>query len=436
MNGARVLLATFSAAGHVAPFLPLARALVERGYEVLWYTGSKYRTRVEATGAGFTGPERARDLDDARLDEEFPERTRHSGLAQFRFDLKHVFIDSAPGQLADLDAILRRFPADVVLHDPGMLGALLHRERGGPPNIVLGVVPMVMSSTDTAPFGLGLPPSAGFFGRLRNRALNTFVQRIAFRDVQAHWNEMRARLKLGPTGWWMDEAARATCYLQPSIPSFEYPRSDLPENVRFIGMMPAEQPLLVSPPPFMHELDGSRPVVHVTQGTVANTSADLIAPTLDALADEDVLVVVSTGNRPPEALGLGAPPKNVRVATFLSYPELLPKTSVMVTNGGYGGVQTALSYGVPLVVAGISEDKPEVAARVAWSGAGLNLKTGKPRPDAIRTAVRTILADPRYRERARALAREYRSHDPIARTIEVVESLRRNTASRRASAVA
>jgi hypothetical protein len=42
----------------------------------------------------------------------------------------------------------------------------------------------------------------------------------------------------------------------------------------------------------------------------------------------------------------------------------------MVTNGGYGGVQQALANGVPLVVAGDSEDKPEVAARVRWSGTG------------------------------------------------------------------
>jgi UDP:flavonoid glycosyltransferase YjiC (YdhE family) len=41
----------------------------------------------------------------------------------------------------------------------------------------------------------------------------------------------------------------------------------------------------------------------------------------------------------------------------------------MVTNGGYGGVQMALSYGVPLVVAGASEDKPEVAP--VWRGAVL-----------------------------------------------------------------
>jgi UDP:flavonoid glycosyltransferase YjiC (YdhE family) len=107
----------------------------------------------------------------------------------------------------------------------------------------------------------------------------------------------------------------------------------------------------------------------------------------------------------------------------LSYPDLLPKTSVMVTNGGYGGVQMALSYGVPLVVAGASEDKPEVAARVAWSGAGLNLKTGRPKPRAVRAAVRAVLDDPCYRTRAQALASEYRSYDPIARVVQIVETI-------------
>jgi UDP:flavonoid glycosyltransferase YjiC (YdhE family) len=98
----------------------------------------------------------------------------------------------------------------------------------------------------------------------------------------------------------------------------------------------------------------------------------------------------------------------------------------MITNGGYGGVQMALSHGVPLIVAGASEDKPEVAARVAWSGAGLNLKTGKPTPQAVRKAVRTILDDSRYRARAQALASEYRSFDPIHRVNQIVETLCRS----------
>jgi UDP:flavonoid glycosyltransferase YjiC (YdhE family) len=44
---------------------------------------------------------------------------------------------------------------------------------------------------------------------------------------------------------------------------------------------------------------------------------------------------------------------------------LLPHVDAMVTNGGYGGVQQALAHGVPLVVTGDSEDKPEVAARAS-----------------------------------------------------------------------
>ena len=47
-------------------------------------------------------------------------------------------------------------------------------------------------------------------------------------------------------------------------------------------------------------------------------------------------------------------------------------------------------------VAGDTEDKPEVAARVGWSGAGINLRTGSPTPDAIGAAVRRIRDEPAF----------------------------------------
>jgi UDP:flavonoid glycosyltransferase YjiC (YdhE family) len=187
-------------------------------------------------------------------------------------------------------------------------------------------------------------------------------------------------------------------------------------------MMPADAQSAWVAPDFYRELEGGKPVVHVTQGTVANETPQLIAPALAGLAGEDVLVVLTTGGRPIESLGLGTLPANARIGTFLSYPELLPKTSVMLTNGGYGGVQMALSHGVPLVVAGTSEDKPEVAARVAWSGAGINLKTATPTPEQVRRAVRAVLDDPRYRSRARDLAAEYARHDAVARGVELIEA--------------
>src|SRR5690606_6542107 len=108
----------------------------------------------------------------------------------------------------------------------------------------------------------------------------------------------------------------------------------------------------------------------------------------------------------PSALGLDRIPRNARLAPFVPYHAILPLASVVVTNGGYGGVQQALHHGVPLVVAAGSEEKPEIAARVAWSGTGIDLRTGRPSPKAVRTAVRRVMAEVSFRERARALASE------------------------------
>ena len=46
----RILVATVPAAGHVQPLLPLARALITRGHELVWYTGQKVRGAVEGSG--------------------------------------------------------------------------------------------------------------------------------------------------------------------------------------------------------------------------------------------------------------------------------------------------------------------------------------------------------------------------------------------------
>ena len=113
--------------------------------------------------------------------------------------------------------------------------------------------------------------------------------------------------------------------MQPTIPSLEHPRSDLPDNVRFIGMIPAEAPRDWVAPSFWHELDGSRPIVHVTQGTISNAEPVLIAPALEGLANEDVLVVVATGGRAPDSLGLSNLPPNARVHTFSPTPNCCPR---------------------------------------------------------------------------------------------------------------
>ena len=46
---------------------------------------------------------------------------------------------------------------------------------------------------------------------------------------------------------------------------------------------------------------------------------------------------------------LGVVPSNARIASYLPFEWLLPRVDVLVTNGGYGSVNQAMSFGILLV---------------------------------------------------------------------------------------
>jgi MGT family glycosyltransferase len=191
-----------------------------------------------------------------------------------------------------------------------------------------------------------------------------------------------------------------------ATPAIEYPRRAWPAHVHFVGPLLPEPPSDVTLPLWWPDLDTARTVVHVTQGTVATDPATLTRPTIDALADLDGLVIVTT----PDPGALGPIPSNVRVARFIPHAVLLPRVQAMVTNAGYNGTKMALAQGVPLVMAPGGNDQPDVAARVAWAGAGIDLRVRTPVPAAIAGAVHTVLREPRFREAAHRIQAEFRSY--------------------------
>ena len=84
-------------------------------------------------------------------------------------------------------------------------------------------------------------------------------------------------------------------------------------------------------------------------------------------------------------------------------------------------MQAALSSGVPLVVAGDTEEKPEIAAHVAWTGAGLTPKTVKPGVAQVHEAVRAVLDRPVYRQRAQELRDIYGKLDAGQESATLIE---------------
>ena len=410
----RILIASQPIAGHVYPLLPIVRALVARGHELRWYTGRRYQQQVEGAGASFEPFVLARDFDDRDLNASFPGRAERRGLHQTLFDMRHIFVGQLEGQLRDLLNVVRRWPADAVLAEQTLSAGLLVSELGGPPCALLGILPLGISSRDTAPFGLGLLPDRSWLGGWRNAGLHWAAQHLIFRGTARELNAVCG--KLGVRQRPFAPPLSPHLMLQASVPGFEYVLRDLPPQLHFIGALPP--PVRTGAlPEWWPDLSDGRRVVLVTQGTLAVDPRQLLLPTLRGLAHEEVLVVVAGLDH------LENPPPNARAARFLPFADLMPHLSAYVTNGGYGGVQFALSHGVPVVSAGQSEDKPEVGNRVAAAGVGLRLPTGTPTPGQVRRAVRRVLNDAALRQRAFSLGHDFAHYDAPTRAADLLERL-------------
>jgi len=424
----KILIGSTPATGHLNPMLAITQILVAEGHEIAFMTGTAFRARVEASGVKFFPLPEDADFDPNDVFSRFPElKTIPPGLEWFRVACERIFVDAIPAQHQGLLQALRQFPADIILGDDmlfGVLPMLLGPRSQRPPIALCGTSFLHWAREDGGPNFLGLPPAKSEEERGRYAALARDFDAAVDQPVSLRLNRALKTLGVGPIAMplFHSVVALADAYMQLSVPSFEFPR-EIPPSVHFVGTPPII-PNQVSPPAWAEDLDGSRKVVLVTQGTVANHNFNLlVAPTLAALADEpDILVVATAGGRPINAIP-GKVPSNARIAPYLPFEWLLPHVDVLVTNGGYGSVNQAMSFGIPLVTAGLTEDKADVNARVAWSGVGINLETNEPTREAIRNAVRTVLDQPRYQLRATQIADEFAGINTRAEILRIVGEL-------------
>jgi MGT family glycosyltransferase len=163
--------------------------------------------------------------------------------------------------------------------------------------------------------------------------------------------------------------------------------------------------------------DGSV-LVFISFGTVAGrlpVGSMVYRAACEAVAGLPVRALLTMG-RTRDPAELGDVPANVHVETWVDQQVALGHAGLVVCHGGAGTTFGALAAGVPLVVVPLMADQPTNGRLVYQSGAGLLVETdgaGSP-PEAqagvtaarIRSAIRTVLADPSYATAARRVADE------------------------------
>ncbi|KAH8645757.1 MGT family glycosyltransferase [Xylariales sp. PMI_506] len=429
-----VVINAFPAAGHSNSLIQAADYLVKKGFPAYFVCSTEFGPSIKKTGAVFCEHTWAYEHDGVEGREQL------QGPDLLIFDLKRVFIDSAPMVYATLKQALEtareQHPGRevVVLQEsasvglwPFVCGAPLPKGYERFPKIVnFHTLFNITWSKDVFPFGLGLPPPTTDEERAQVAAMNEGTKAL-FKVLGDYADEVFKPLgATKPLGDYFDAIMLTgdVVALQYS-PSLDYPRSDLDPKCRFLGLMPLKG--LGSDfvaPAWLEELQAiaklpadspdKKKIIFVSQGTVANEMEDMILPALKAFSDRSDLRLVATlghrGRTLPDGFEL---PANATVIDYFPYDAILPITDVFLTNAGFGGYSHGIMNGVPMVMSGLTQDKPEVSRRAEWAGVAVNLHTQRPTAEALIEGVDKVLADPSYKNRALELKAENEALNPL-----------------------
>ena len=359
----RVLVTSIAGTGHVLPLVPMARALVDGGHDVVWATPPDGCPKVESHGlravaAGLSSDEAAEALA-PRAPElaalaELPARQRQT------VGLPIIFggvMAEAMGR--DLEPIVDEVRPDLVLHDLVELAAPPVAAARGIPHVCLA-------------FGLAPDPAL----------LTAMADAVA-----GHW---QARgLDPSPTAGLFDDL-----YLHP-VPAGLGPPPD-PDVTRSIRPLHADGGEAGDAPAWAAGFGADRPGLYVTFGTAKGAARAPFGALAEALAELDADVVVTMGGLDPSLLG--PTPANVRVEGYVPQRFLLERAAGVVSHAGSGTLWATAAQGIPQVCLPFGADQWDNADAVSGAGAGITLEEDQRDAAALHGALvellgRTDLAD-------------------------------------------
>ena len=319
--------------------MPLARAFLDRGDDVLWVTGADgcvrlVRAGIAASAAGLDEP-----TGKGEFDHRFPEVRELPPEQWPDFMFPRLFGKvRAPRMLEDALPIAEAWGPDLVVCDAAELAGPIVASRLGVPNLthsfgsLLPAARVAAAAEEVAPLwaAQGLKPRP-FCGCYDHRYLDIYPPSLQRADM-SHVSERQLLRAEGEATAGEDE--------------------------------PPEW--LAGPSPL--------PLLYLTLGTIFSSGAVLRAA-IEAIRELPVRVVLTVGPDGDPA-SQGTQPDNVHVARYIPQQLLLPRCTAVISHAGSGTFLATLAAGLPQLCLPQAADQFVNAAAAAASGCGITLPPG------------------------------------------------------------
>ncbi|TDE57701.1 glycosyltransferase [Nonomuraea mesophila] len=410
------LFATWAGGGAVPPVLSVARALRERGHEVRVLSDTSLHEEVAAAGlepVAWTTAPQGDPADPAKdVIRDFETRTPLGAFARLR---DRIVCGPAADYARDTLAELRARPADVLVTEQMLLGALIGAEAAGVPAASLVTTLYPLPTPEGPPPGVGLAPGSGALGRLRDRMLSRLVLMPWAKGLPA-LNAARAANGLPPVDSVLDAFERADRVLVLSPRALDHPGRRFPAHVRHVGAR-LDDPSWTGD---LHLPEGDAPLVLVGLSSSFMNQGPLLQRIAEALGTLPVRGLLTTG--PAVDAATIRAPGNVLVTASAPHNLALRHAAVTITHAGHGTAVKSLAAGVPLVCMPLGRDQGGVARHVQAAGAGITVGKNAS-PGTIARAVSQVLHEPSYQREARRLSAEIASETATDLAVTELESL-------------
>ncbi len=411
----RIGMLSFASPGHFYPLTALGRRLQSRGHEVVYFQVVDLEAPIRAAGVKFHPighedfpPGTIRQLDD--------EVSRLKGLDGLRCAIRRT-LRTLKMVFRDAPTAIRGERIDALIVDQAEMAGSTLAEHLGLPFVSVALALPINLDASVPFFVFPWPHHLGLLARLRNRLGNALVTRLGSANLRAI-ERQRRDWGLSPLSG-VNSRFSDLAQVAQLPAALELPGRHLPPCFHHTGPWTDDEAR--APVDFPWErLDPARPLVYVSMGTLQNGNLrpfQVIAEACDGLGLQ--LVISLGGGMDPSALG--DLPGDPIVVGYAPQLELIRRSTLTICHGGLNTVLESLSCGVPTVVLPVTADQPGVGTRVEWARVGRSIPIARLTVQRLRDAVREVLGDPTYRERAEAIRSTIEANDGLNQATDLIE---------------